>query len=420
MPEGEAGLAASLLGDLDARLAAADAALARAYPGERPGRQPVHTVYVPADRHTAGLVPAYGAAALDLLDEHAVRFAAIVGDPDLVARVRAKLAAEPVEDLRVDFEDGYVGRSDTDEDADVVRSATALVESGEKGEAAPFGGIRIKSLEALTRARSIRTLTSYVATLAAAGADLGHWVVTLPKVTSVDQVEAMVHACDVLETGLGLGRGALRFEVQIETPQSILGPDGTALVARMVQAAGSRLTGLHYGTYDYSAFCGIAAEQQSLEHPVADHAKLVMQVAAAGTGVRLSDGSTNVLPVGGAADVAAAWAAHHRLVRRSLERGFYQGWDLHPGQLPTRYAATYAFYRQGLSRATARLADYTRHTMSGIADEPATARALAAFLLRAVDCGAVDEAEVADGTGLGTADLHALADPRQADPRFQE
>ncbi|PZF81101.1 DUF6986 family protein [Jiangella anatolica] len=399
-------LAASLLGQLDARLAAADAALARAYPGERPGRQPVHTVYVPADRHTAGLVPAYGAAALDLLDEHADRFAALVRDPGLVARVRAKLAAEPVEDLRVDFEDGYTGRSDADEDADVVRSAEALVESREKGAAAPFGGIRIKSLEASTRARGVRTLTSYVATLAAAGAGLDRWVVTLPKVTSVDQVEAMAHACHVLETGLGLDRGALRFEVQIETPQSILGPDGTALVARMVQAAGRRLTGLHYGTYDYSAYCGIAAGQQSLEHPVADHAKLVMQAAAAGTGVRLSDGSTNVLPVGGADDVEAAWANHHRLVRRSLERGFYQGWDLHPGQLPTRYAATYAFYRDGLARANARLADYTRDTMTGIADEPATARALAAFLLRAVDCGAVDEAEVAD---LGL--LHSLANP---------
>jgi hypothetical protein len=201
----------------------------------------------------------------------------------------------------------------------------------------------------------------------------------------------------------------LRFEAQVETPQSILGPDGTALVARMVHAAGVRLTGLHYGTYDYSAYCGIAAGQQSLEHPVADHAKLVMQAAAAGTGVRLSDGSTNVLPVGDADQVARAWAIHHRLVRRSLERGYYQGWDLHPAQLPTRYAATYAFYREGLPQALGRLADYTGATMSGIADEPATARALAGFLLRGVDCGAVDQAEVAAGTGLGADDLYSIA-----------
>ncbi len=57
-------LAARLTAELDERLAAADAALAQGYPGERPGRQPVHTVYVPADRYAADLVPAYGAAAL--------------------------------------------------------------------------------------------------------------------------------------------------------------------------------------------------------------------------------------------------------------------------------------------------------------------------------------------------------------------
>ncbi|MDX6372156.1 MAG: hypothetical protein QOD98_1144 [Nocardioidaceae bacterium] len=395
--------AARLSAELDERLAAADAALVAEYPGERPGRQPVHTVYVPADRYDADLVPAYGRAALAVLDEHAAAFATLVADDDLVTRVLAKLAAEPVEDLRVDFEDGYVGKSDADEDADVVRAATALAESQQAGVAAPFGGIRIKCFEAPARNRAIRTLTSYVATVQEQGGSLEGWVVTLPKVTSVDQVEAMVHVCETLD---------LRFEVQVETPQSILGADGTALVARMVHAGGARLTGLHYGTYDYSAFCGIAAEQQSLEHPVADHAKLVMQAAAAGTGVRLSDGSTNVLPVGEPEEVHAAWENHHRLVRRSLERGFYQGWDLHPAQLPTRYAATYAFYREGLPRALTRLATYPAHTMGGIADEPATARALAAYLLRGLDCGAVDETEVQQGCGLDTQQLRALARPR--------
>ena len=117
--------------------------------------------------------------------------------------------------------------------------------------------------------------------------------------------------------------------------------------------------GLHYGTYDYSAACGIAAAYQSLDHPVADHAKAVMQVAAAGTGVRLSDGSTNVLPVGTPARCTPP-GAPTRLVRRSLERGFYQGWDLHPAQLPTRYAATYAFFRDGRPAAADRLRAYLR------------------------------------------------------------
>ena len=378
-------LAARLVSELDERLAGADAALAAGYPGERPGRQPVHTVYVPADLYDAGLVPAYGAAALAAIDEHGSAFAELVGDDDLVARVRAKLVSEPVEDLRVDFEDGYVRKSDDDETADVQRAATALASSQAEGRAAPFGGIRIKCFEAPLRSRSIRTLTSYVDTLREAGGDLAGWVVTLPKVTSVDQVEAMLHVAETLD---------LRFEVQVETPQSILGPDGTALVARMVHVGGPRLTGLHYGTYDYSAFCGIAAAHQSLEHAVADHAKLVMQAAAAGTGVRLSDGSTNVLPVGDTGAVVSAWHNHHRLVRRSLEHGFYQGWDLHPAQLPTRYAATYAFYRDGLDSALDRLEAYVGQVEGGIADEPATARALGRYVLRGLDCGAVDHAEV--------------------------
>jgi citrate lyase beta subunit len=204
----------------------------------------------------------------------------------------------------------------------------------------------------------------------------------------------MVVLCGRLEQAHGIAPGQLRFELQIETPAAVLGVDGAATVARMVHVAEGRCVGLHYGTYDYSAACGIAAGYQAMDHPVADHAKAVMQVAAAGTGVRLSDGSTNVLPVGDTAAVQAAWRLHASLVRRSLERGFYQGWDLHPAQLPTRYAATYAFFRDGVDAATARLSDYLGRRQAGVLDEPATARALAGFLLRGLDCGALDADEV--------------------------
>jgi citrate lyase beta subunit len=205
----------------------------------------------------------------------------------------------------------------------------------------------------------------------------------------------MALLCGRLEEAYGLAPGSLRFEVQVETPQAVLAADGTAAVAPMIHAAEGRCVGLHYGTYDYSAALGIAAGYQSLEHPAADHAKAVMQTAAAGTGVWLSDGSTNIVPVGDPAAVHAAWRLHARLVRRSLERGFYQGWDLHPAQLPTRYAATYAFFREGAPAALARLDAYRRRRSSGVLDEPATARALARYLLRGLDCGALDATEVA-------------------------
>ncbi len=399
-----------LADELDERLGAADAALAGSYPGPRPGRQPVHTVYVPADRFRVGLVPAYGAGALRAVDEHPDLFLEVLdGDRALVDRVRDKLAREPVEDLRIDFEDGYGTRSEEEEDDAVRASAIALRRSIADGTAPAGHGIRFKSFEAPTRRRGLRTLGLFLADLAHGGPLPDGFVVTLPKVTSVDQVEALVHASRGLEDGLGLGAGSLRFEIQVETPQAVLGPDGTALVARMIHASDGRCTGLHYGTYDYSASCGIAAAHQSLEHPAADHAKAVMQVAAAGTGVRLSDGSTNVLPVGGRDAVREAWRNHLRLVRRSLERGYYQGWDLHPAQLPTRYAATFAFYRGGLEAAGDRLRNYVERRASGILDEPATARALADFVLRGLDCGAVSPDEITTASGLDAPALAVLA-----------
>ena len=200
----------------------------------------------------------------------------------------------------------------------------------------------------------------------------------------------MAVACDYLEDRYRLPR--LGFEIQIETPQAVLASDGTAIAARMIHAADGRVTGLHYGTYDYSAALGIAPAHQSLDHPVADHAKAVIQVAAAGTGVVVSDGSTNVLPVGD--HRTAAWQLHARLVRRSLERGLYQGWDLHPAQLPTRFLATFAFFRDGLPTALDRLLRYLDRQDSGYLDEPATAAALADYVLRAVECGAVDANDV--------------------------
>ncbi|MGB0101500.1 MAG: aldolase [Nocardioides sp.] len=396
--------------ELDVRLEAADRTLVRDYPGQRAGRQPVHTVYVPADRFHAGLVTEYGGLALASIDEHEALLVELLDDDgSLVDRVREKLAGEPVEDLRIDFEDGYGPRSDEEEDGAARVAARELRRAVADGVASPFSGIRFKSFERPTRARGLRTLVLFLDALLEDGPLPEGFVVTLPKVTSVDQVEALVHTMQRLEADLGLTREALGFELQIETPQSILGPEGTALVAPMIHASAGRCTGLHYGTYDYSAFCGIAASQQSLDHAVADHAKAVMQAAAAGTGVRLSDGSSNRLPIGGPDAVRDAWADHLRLVRRSLERGYYQGWDLHPAQLPTRFGATFSFYRSGFGAAAQRLRDYVGRQESGILDEPATARALADFLLRGLDCGAIVDDDVAVATGLDVGRLADLA-----------
>jgi citrate lyase beta subunit len=391
---------------LDQALADIDAQLARDYPGDAGGRQPVHTVYVPADRFTAELPRDWSAQALAALDTHLPDTAALadllgVDQPiaaEVLPRLRAKLATEPIEDLRIDFEDGYGARPDEEEDAAAERAARELATL-----ATPFTGLRCKGLEPAIRRRGVRTLDLFLGALHAGSRLPSGFVVTLPKVTHVGQVAAFAELCAELERAHGLAEAELRFEIQIETPQAILAADGTAAVAGLLRAGAGRVTGLHYGTYDYSAACGVAAPYQSLAHPAADYAKAVMQVAAAGTGVRLSDGSENVLPVGSPAAVLAGWRRHAGLVRRSLERGYYQGWDLHPAQLVSRYGAAYAFYRTGMPAACDRLRDYLARTGGGVLDEPATAQAMATLLVRGLHCGALDEAEVSDRAGV-TAD----------------
>ncbi|OMH27665.1 aldolase [Tersicoccus phoenicis] len=417
-----AALTDSLYDEVDAALAATDTALAENYPGEDGRRQPVHTVYVPADRYDAGLPAAWGEQALALAAEHGglAAVARLVGvDDDLADRiaplVETKLRAEPIEDLRIDFEDGLGARPDDVEDEVAVAAARTLAGTVVDGTAPPFAGLRFKCLEASTRRRGLRTLDLFLGGLIDAGGssliDAGRLVITLPKVSTVDQVEAMVTVCEELERAHGLPTGRLRFEVQVETPPLILAADGTAPVATMLHRAGRRISALHYGTYDYSASLQIAAEYQSMEHPGADYAKEVMQVAVAGTGVTLSDGSTNVLPVGSPDAVHAAWQLHARLVTRSLQRGYYQGWDLHAAQLPTRYIATYAFYRRGFDAAATRLRNYVTGTASAILDEPATARALAKFIDRGYACGALAEDEVRAACGLDPATVAAISRP---------
>lgn len=401
-------------------LSGVDADLARRYPGDPGSRQPVHTVYVPADVISPQTVGEWGESALALLEAHAPdagALAEVLGLDQALAgpvyeRIRDKLRREPVEDLRIDFEDGYGVRPDEEEDAAAVRAArlVAAACAGGAGRPTPaYAGIRMKCMEAAVRDRGIRTLDIFLTGLMEAGGLPGGLVLTLPKVSYTEQVTAMVRLCEEFEKARGLDAGRIGFEIQVETTQSVLGADGRATVARMIDAAGGRATSLHYGTFDYSASCGVSAAYQAMDHPAADHAKAVMQVAAAGTGVRLSDGSTNVLPVGDRSQVHDAWRLHHGLVRRSLARAYYQGWDMHPGHLPTRYAAVYAFYREGLERAGERLAAYVGKAGGDVMDEPATARALSGYLLRGLDCGALDVDEVTAVSGLGRTELDRLA-----------
>ena len=405
-------------------------AFMEAHPGDPPRRQPVHVVYGGGHLFRADTAAKLGEVARRALAEYAATpqdLDAALGLGTLAEavhhRVVDKLQREPVEDFRIDFEDGYGTRPDADEDRDVAAAARELARGHAERTLPEFIGLRVKPLTEELRVRSLRTLRLFVRTvLETAGALPDNFIVTLPKITSLAQLEVFVDLLAELESECGLPAGRLRFEAMIETPQNVLDADGGSMMPRMIPAAKGRLQAAHFGTYDYTASLGITAAHQRMRHPACDHAKHVMQVSFAGTGVWLSDGSTAILPVavhstaGGRVldeaqraenrrGVHAAWRLHADDVRHSLAGGFYQGWDLHPAQLVSRYAAVFEFFLAGLAPASERLQNFiskaAQATLVGdVFDDAATGQGLLNYFLRGVQSGAVSEDEAVRLSGL--------------------
>jgi citrate lyase beta subunit len=411
-------------------LGTANRALNQAYPGERAARQPVHTVYGGAQLYKAETTQRLGELALRSMASYArdaeefARGMGLVADGALGERVyqraRRKLETEAVEDFRVDFEDGFGARSDSEEDETAVRAAREVARGMQAGSLPPFIGIRIKSLSEEWKVRAQRTLAIFLETLLgeSGGALPANFVVTLPKITVVEQPRALVRLFEVLEHRHGLPEGSLKLEMMVETTQCIVGPDGRLALPGLLEACEGRCVSAHLGTYDFTASCNITAAQQSMLHPWCDLAKGMMMLAFAGTGVFLSDGATNVMPVGphrgddlsvaqraqNTSSVHGAWQLAYRSIRHSLEGGFYQGWDLHPAQLPVRYAACFTFFLEGFAAAAERLRNFieksAQATLVGdVFDDAATGQGLLNYFLRALNSGAIDSEDVAQ-TGL--------------------
>ena len=388
--------------------------LAARFPGESDRRQPVHTVYGGAHLFKSDTAPRLGVLALKALSDYApdaATFANAIGLPSnqaqtIYARVLEKLKREPVEDFRIDFEDGYGNRPDDEEDHHAQLAAREIAAGMRNGTLPAFIGIRIKPFtQELTR-RSIRTLDVFLTTLLSEAGKLPpNFVVTLPKIQVLEQVTALADLFDALEPKLALKPGTLKFEFMIEVIQSI------PMLGRMLDAARGRVVAAHFGTYDYTASCNITAAEQRMDHPACDFARHNMQVAYSGTGLWLSDGATNVMPIGDRATVHRAWRLHVDHIRHSLVNGFYQGWDLNPAQLPTRYAAVFSFFLDGLSAATERLRNFIQKagqaTLVGdVFDDAATGQGLLNYFLRALNCGAITEDE-ALATGLTLDELRS-------------
>ncbi|MBK6725539.1 MAG: phosphoenolpyruvate kinase [Acidobacteria bacterium] len=408
------------------------------YPGETGLRQPVHVVYGGAHLFRSDTSLKLGRLATQTFRTYApdaATFAGLLGLRDelsatIYQRADDKLEREAIEDLRIDFEDGYGIRLDGEEDGHAVSAAIELAKGMVENTLPPFIGFRIKAFSEEMVERSIRTLDLFLTTLIeATGGELPkNFVVTLPKVVIAEQVTALADILDEIETKLGLDVGTIKFEIMVETTQAIIGSDGRSALPAMHDAARGRLRGAHFGAYDYTAACGITSAYQEMRHQACDFARNAMEVALGGTGVWLSDGATNVMPIGphrgdelsaeqrseNIAVVNRAWRLHYDHCRSSLANGFYQGWDLHPAQLATRYAATYAFFLEGIEDASKRLTNFldaaARATLVGdVFDDAATGQGLLSFFLRAVNCGAITEAEATTRTGLTLEELRSAS-----------
>lgn len=408
-----------------------------AYPGDSAERHPVHVIYGGAHLFKFDTAQKLSVLAIRSLESYlrdADEFARVFSvdsniAEDVFARVKNKLATEAVEDLRVDFEDGYGTRSDDEEDGHAVAVAQEMAKGMEAGTLPPFCGIRIKALTEEAHARAIRTLDLFLTTLVenTGGRLPENFVVTLPKIGSPDQVSLLIDVFEELSDRLSLAHDALQMEVMIETAQSIFTPDGTAAMPLFLKAAKGRCTAAHFGAYDYTASLGITSADQDMFHQECDLARNMMQIAFADTGVRLSDGATNIMPVGphrggddltraqkeeNCAVVHRAWKLHYDHVRRSLSNGFYQSWDLHPAQLVSRYVAVYAFFLENKTDTAERLRNFVdkaaHATMVGdVFDDAATGQGLLNFFVRAMNCGAMSENEVMESTSLSLEDLRS-------------
>ena len=410
-------LTATDLAPLTAPLERALVPFMNRFPGSAGERQPVHTVYGGAHLFKSDTTRRLGEKARQVLAEHGVdafTFSRAAGLPEIHAdvvwqRVQEKLEREPVEDFRIDFEDGYGNRPDDEEDRDAARVAGELLKGMDEDSLPPFIGIRVKPFTQELTQRSIRTLDIV---LTALGGKLpANFVVTLPKIQLPEQVTLLCDVFDALEPRLGLPPNTLRLEFMIETTQSILSDDGRSNLPRFLDAARGRAVAAHFGTYDYTASCNITANEQRMDHPACDFARHMMQVAYSGTGLWLSDGATNILPIGDRETIQRAWKLHVDHIRHSLVHAYYQGWDLHPAQLPTRYAAVYSFFLEGLQAATERLRNFMEKagqaTLVGdVFDDAATGQGLLNYFLRGMNSGALTEEE-ALATGLTLDELRS-------------
>ena len=183
----------------------------------------------------------------------------------------------------------------------------------------------------------------------------------------------MVRLLEILEQENKLESGTLKMETMVEATQIIMDDEGRNPLMRIIKASEGRCIAAHFGTYDYTASCGITARYQTMDHPVCDFAHHVTKVALGGTGIFLSDGATNVIPIGPHRGDNLSYEQvmeNHESVHHAWIKGFQSYYSfidqwilpgagiLIPAQLPMRYAATYNFFLSSYDDAVYRLKNF--------------------------------------------------------------
>jgi citrate lyase beta subunit len=428
-----------ILENLMARLKESNNAFVLRYRGLDERRQPVHTVYGGAHLYKSGASRKLAMLAQGHFAEYAQNerdLALALGfdiennamGPGSLAsvfklvfeRVKLKLVNEAVEDHRVDFEDGYGVRSDEEEDRHVESSASAMATDMAEALLPPFVGIRIKALSEEAKHRSLRTLLLYLDTLLSQSSGVlpPNFIVTLPKVISIEQVNVVSEFLEHIENQWGLEDQSIQLELMLENVQCLFDEYGSVLLPKFIAAGKGRVSGVILGTFDYTASGNIAAHYQTHTHPSADFARQMMLSCLTGTDVAMSDGITNIMPIAphkgdqlsqeqekeNYSVVTKAWKLHFDNICHSLELGIYQGWDLNPAQIPIRYAAIYYFFLTGLEAATNRLRTFINKAaqasmVGNTFDDAATGQGLVNFFVNGINCGALTEAEALE-TGI--------------------
>jgi len=400
-----------------------------------PRWHPIHTVYGGAHLFSAQTPRKLGHLARRALEGYAP-------DPETLAeamgmdletarqvlpRLKSRLEERPIEDYRIDFEDGYGVRSDDEEDRHALGVGQALAIALEEGGLPPRVGIRIRALTRQTGPRALRTLDLVLTRLVSeAGGLPDGFVVTLPKVEDVEAPRILTEALEGLEAASGLPVGSVAVELMVESPKGL----APQQVRAGLEATKGRCLAIHFGANDFLTACGVGPAEQDLGHPLCDFARATLHLGVAGHSVRLVDGTTTVLPVPphrgvelgqdqlsqNRRAVHEAWLRHAQDIRRGLRQGFHQGWDLHPAQLVSRFAVIQGWFLEGADAVTTRLNNFLEASAQAtrvgtVFDDAATGRALLAHFLRGLDCGAWDEKEVRKRTGLSREQLLASSFP---------